>query len=307
MEKKIKIALVGCGNWGMNILRDLLSLEADVSVIDSDIKLEKKVISLGATSFFKDLSKTEQFDGIIISTPASTHRILLEKLKNCGKPIFVEKPLCTSGEDLEWIKKNCDGMQIFLMHVWRYHAGIVELGTIAKEKKLGNPVQLVTKRTNWTSPRQDVDSVWTLLPHDLTIAKEILGYIPEPRNAVCEVYNGTPRGMSGALGEVPGMIFEVSNRYFDKRREVRLHCENGVAVLKDEITDHIDIYLGGPESKMDSVKPDKIYFQNIPPLKTEIDVFLEFIKAVDKPKSDLVEGIEVVEKIIKLRELAGIK
>ena len=307
MERKIQIALVGCGNWGMNILRDLLSLDADISVIDIDDRLEKEVIRLGANSFFREVDGLEELDGIIISTPASTHRLLLEKFKDYEKPIFVEKPLCTSREDLEWIKKNCSEMQIFLMHVWRYHEGIIKLGRIAKEKTLGNPVQLVTKRTNWTSPRQDVDSVWTLLPHDLTIAKEILGYIPEPRNAVSEIYNGTARGMSGALGQFPGMIFEVSNRYYDKRREVRLHCENGVAVLKDEVADHIDIYYGGPESTIDSVKPDKVYFENRPPLKTELVIFLEFIKANEKPKSDLNEGIEVVEKILKLRELADIK
>ena len=306
MVRNINIGLIGCGIWGKNILRDLLSLGADTTVIEINKDLEQEVIRLGAKSFHLDIHQPDQYDGIVISTPASTHRLLLEKLSDYQKPIFIEKPLCASRKDLEWIKKNSSAQNIFIMHVWRYHNGIIELGKIAKDKKLGNPVQLVTKRTNWTSPRQDVDSVWTLLPHDLTIAIEVFGYIPQPVSAVSEIYSGIPRGMSGVLGQEPSMIFEVSNRYFDKRREVRLHCEDGIAVLQDENTDHIEIYYGGPDSTFDDVKTDKVYFDNTPPLKRELGIFLEYIKTGEKPKSDLNEGIYVVERILELRELANI-
>lgn len=307
MDRNINVGLIGCGIWGKKILRDLLSLGASTTVIDINSDIEADVIKLGATSFSLDIHEPDQYDGIVISTPASTHRLLLEKLSDYQKPVFIEKPLCCSLEDLDWIKQNCSARDIHLMHVWRYHNGIIELGKTAKDKKLGNPIQLVTKRTNWTSPRQDVDSVWTLLPHDLTIAKEVFGYIPQPVSAVSEIYSGIPKGMAGILGKAPSMIFEVSNRYFDKRREVRLHCEGGIAVLQDEITDHIEIYYGGPDSNFDDIETDKIYFDNTPPLKRELGIFIDYLESGEKPKSDLNEGIDVVERILELRELANLE
>ncbi len=307
MDRKLNIALIGCGIWGKNILRDLLSLGVDTTVIDVNDNLKDEITGIGAKSFYSKIPEFNQYDAVVISTPAITHRNVLEQLIEFENPVYIEKPLCTTMDDLEWIKSSYSGKNIFLMHVWRYHNGIIELGNIAKNNMLGKPVRLITKRTNWTSPRQDVDTIWTLLPHDLTIAIEVLGFIPEPVSATCEIYGNKARGMTGFMGSVPGFSFEVSNRYFDKRREVRLHCENGVAVLKDGLTDHVELYHGDDYSYPEDVKTENIFFDNTPPLKKEINVFIDYINGGKKPKSSLEEGINVVEKIIELRQLANIE
>jgi len=306
MKEKLKIGLIGCGTWGKNILADLVLLGADTTVFDINPAIKNDIISLGANSFETEILNIDRFDGLVVSTPAVTHLEILDTISEFNKPIYLEKPLCTSKVDLERVKQELCGKKIFLMHVWRYHNGIIELGRIAKNKNLGNPVQLITKRTNWTSPRQDVDSVWTLVPHDLTIVLEIFGYIPEPKSAICEFYKNKPKGMLGIMGEEPSFIFEVSNRYIDKRREVRLHCENGVAVLKDEKVNYIDIYTGDSNSVSEKIIPEKIEFQNSPPLKKELETFLEYLNGGDAPKSSLQEGILIVENILLLRKLAGL-
>ena len=304
MKEKINIGLIGCGIWGKKILRDLVELGSKTTVIDVDPAIKDDVINLGANSFETQISNLDRFDGLVISTPAITHLEILETISGFNKPVFLEKPLCTSKTDLEEIKKEFSNKNIFMMHVWRYHNGIVELGRIAKSKSLGRPIQLLTKRTNWTSPRQDVDSVWTLVPHDLTIVLEIFGYIPDPKIAVCENYHNIPRGMLGIMGENPSFIFEVSNRYTDKRREVRLHCEKGIAILGNENSEYIEIFKGDSESKIENVVEEKIYFDNDPPLKKELNIFLDYIRGGNEPKTGLLEGIQVVEKILELRNLA---
>ncbi len=303
MSKKLKIGLIGCGIWGKNILRDLISLKTEVYVYETDKKESEDVLRLGASKYFTELEELNLLDGIIISTPATTHANILSTLKDLDKPIFVEKPLCTSSNDLETIKQLSE-KDIYLMHVWRYHPGIIKLGEITKSKELGELVQLKTTRTNWTSPRFDTDSVWTLVPHDITIVLEILGYIPEPSFATCEIYNGEPKGMIGVLGASNEFIFEVSNRYFDKRREVRAHFEKGVAVLKDEKVDFIEIYNGDEKSISSDVEIEKRKFGSSLPLKKELLAFIDYVNGGASPKSNLQEGIDIIESVLKLRKLA---
>lgn len=305
MEKKLNIGLIGCGIWGKNILRDLIYLGAEVYIYEVDEKEKENASELGASGYFTKLEKLNSLDGFIISTSATTHANILKSLDDFNKPIFMEKPLCTTSHDLESIRRFED-KDIFLMHIWRYHSGIIKLREIVESKELGELIKLKTVRANWTSPRVDTDSVWTLVPHDITTALEILGYIPEPRFATCETYNGEPKGMLGVLGNSPKFIFEVSNRYFDKRREVRCHFEKGVAVLKDEKVNYIEIYRGGAESKPESVKFEKISFDNYSPLKRELLAFFDYINGGDPPKSNLSEGIDVTETVLKLRKLAGL-
>lgn len=305
MKNKLKIGLVGCGIWGKNILRDLISLNTEVYVYDIEETKKKDAFDLGASKFFTSLQELDSLDGLVISTTATTHVKILDSIKDFNRPIFVEKPLCTNSSDLETIRKFSD-KKIFLMHVWRYHTGIIKLGEIVRSKELGEVVKIKTTRTNWTSPRIDTDSVWTLVPHDITIVLEILGYIPEPRFATCEIYNGEPKGMLAVLGDSNEFIFEVSNRYFDKRREVRVHFEKGVAVLINENVDFIEIYHGDENSVLDGVKIEKRKFDPSPPLRKELSVFIDFLSGGESPKSDFKEGINVVETVLKLRNLAGL-
>jgi predicted dehydrogenase len=189
------------------------------------------------------------------------------------------------------------------MHNWRYHARIQLLTDITKSQELGELVFYKSNRCNWTSPRSDVDSVWTLIPHDITIAFHILGYFPEPIAAVVENYGGIQRGMTALLGKNPACVFEVSNRYADKRREVRLHFTKGVAVLKNEVVDYIEIYHGDDCSNPDEMRLEYRSFEPIPTIRKELEIFLGFLAGGMPPKTTLQEGIRVVEIIHQLKKL----
>jgi predicted dehydrogenase len=140
------------------------------------------------------------------------------------------------------------GPRLFVGHIWCYHPGVEALAAIARSGELGPVHGLRSTRTNWTSPRTDVDSSWNLAPHDIALAQFILGEIPPPRFALAERLDGRCVGLIGILGspdqknsDLPWAVFEVSNRHREKRREVRLHCRDGVAVLPDADTGHIEI------------------------------------------------------------------
>lgn len=295
-----KIALFGCGKWGQNILSELSGLGAATDVFEINNETESVAMKLGASNFAKICENPAAYDGIIISTPSSTHRDLVQSLSEYGIPIFLEKPLTISKTDADALKQS-DPQNIYLMHIWLYHPGIQRLAQIAKSEMLGKVLAIKSTRANWTSPRTDSDSAWNLLPHDLTITKAILGKIPEPRFAVSEYHNGVIRGMTAIMGNKPHCIFEVSNRYERKIREVRLHCKEGVAVLENEKVDYITIVRGNHAS---SLSTEREYFDSTPPLRLELKEFLRYLEGGPPPRSTFRDGLEVVNAIHQLRKMS---
>jgi predicted dehydrogenase len=151
-----------------------------------------------------------------------------------------------------------------------------------------------------------VDSVWNLAPHDLTLAIEILGAIPPPRAALAEVHDGRAVGLTAFLGDDPWLVFDVSNRYRDKRREVRVHGAHGVAVMADPDLGRIQITRGDPFSSPSDAVDEVRSFSTESALTRELTAFLTFLDGGPPPKSSAIEGVDVVRCVARLRELAGL-
>ncbi len=302
-SEAMQIGLLGCGRWGQLILTTLVKLSVPVVVCDPNPDQRRQALLLGATAATASLDAVRDTDGIIVATPASTHRTVLEQIAAFGKPIFVEKPLATSREDALAIG-DLALPPTFLMHIWRYHPGVQLLRAIHQSGELGELLLLKTTRTNWTSPRTDTDSLRTLAPHDLTIILHILGYIPVPKAALAERHTGHIRSLTAIFGETPGCLIDISTRYADKRREVRLHCTNGVVVLTDEQTNAVDIWYGTDETPVSERRHERRFFDPTPPLQLELTAFLEYLRGGPAPITPLAEGIEIMRLIDEIERLA---
>ncbi|MEM9261597.1 MAG: Gfo/Idh/MocA family oxidoreductase [Bacteroidota bacterium] len=302
--KSKNIGLIGGGIWGRKILRDLVGLGAKVAVYEPDIEAHSSLKTLGASAVRRGYPSTDAgHEGLIVASPSTTHRAVLEAVLPLRLPTFVEKPLTTTYADAQALATIAHN-QVFLMHIWLYHAGIRALAEIAQSAELGAVLGVRTSRANWTSPRRDTDSLWNLAPHDLTIARAILGYLPTPRAAVVESHAGVARGMVAILGEDPYVVFEVSNRYERKLREVRLHCTEGVAVLRDEKVDYISIYRGDADSPAASLQEERRPFSGPSPLQAELQEFLAYLDGGPPPISDFAEGLAVVRTLHELQAIA---
>jgi predicted dehydrogenase len=311
----ITIGLIGCGLWGRAILRELLTLGVAVKVVDSQItnyelritnyelRINQPPTTDYHSSFVPHLNELSDVDGLIVATPSSTHRAVLEQVLPWQLPTFVEKPLTVSLEDALHLRALAPA-HLYMMHIWRYHSGIQLLGQLARSGDLGQITALRSTRSNWTSPRTDTDSIRNLAPHDLTIAIEILGYLPLPKAAVIEWHQGVARGMTALLGDSPFLQIEISNRSPDKRREVRLFGTEGVAILKDEKVDYLEVYYGNDLSYPDPVRSEKIHFDSTPPLRKELAAFIAFLQGGPPPVSDFQEGLLTVQVLAQLEELA---
>ncbi|WCO68668.1 Gfo/Idh/MocA family oxidoreductase [Iamia majanohamensis] len=298
------VALVGCGLWGSNVLRDLVDLGAEVVVVDPDLAVRRRAEVAGAVATCADLDDLGPVAGAVVATPASRHVEDVLALVQRAVPTFCEKPLATSRRDAHRIRDAGVGT-VQVMHVWRHHPAIELMGHLAGEGVVGEVTGLRTTRAGWTSPRVDVDAVWTMLPHDLSLGLELLGRVPEPRGAVADVVGGRAAGLWGMCRDDGAggswLVADTSTRVGERRREVRLHGSDGVVVFDDREA-VVRVERGrGRRPEVEEWTPDPE-----PALRRELRRWLAHLDGAAPPKSSVDEAVLVVEGVLALRELAGL-
>lgn len=303
----VRIGLIGCGRWGSNILRDLKTLNCEITVVVHSDRSAAAARSGGAHAIVNRLEHMPAVDGIVVAAPTVLHgSIVLEVLESRSCPVFCEKPLTNSVLEARAIVEK-GRHRVFVMDKWRYHPGIEALRNIGRSGELGPVLGLKTVRLGWGNPHRDVDSAWNLLPHDLSIAMEILGHIPKPVHSIAECDASGLMNLSVCLENPLWMMCEVSTRYPGHRRSVELRCRLGVAVLEDSYDAHI--HISRSLSWAEGGKPEALEKRPIAlnmPLLAELSSFVDHLGGGPPPRSTAVEGLRVVETIAKLRTMAGL-
>ena len=296
MSGSARVGLAGCGSWGRYILRDLLSLGCSVSVVARSP--ESMARAEGADTIAGSVRELPEVDGIVIATPTTTHATVIEHALERGVPVFVEKPLTNDPAAADRLTAAA-GERLFVMDKWRYHPGVELLRDLARDGSLGAVRGLFTTRIGWGNPHDDVDAAWVLAPHDLSIALEILGELPGARAAVADLSGDDVQGLVGLLGERPWHRLEISVRSPERRREVQLVCEQGVALLADGYSEHVLVHRDGAD------EPERREIAAELPLLRELRAFVEHLQGGPPPRSSAAEGALVVQRIAELRGLAG--
>jgi predicted dehydrogenase len=299
-----QIGLVGCGAWGKYILRDLVALGCDVAVVARSERTSATAREGGAGSVVRSIDELPDVEGIVVATPTGTHAAVVSEALERGVPIFVEKPLTDDPEAADRLAAAAPD-RLFVMDKWRYHPGIELLGTVAREGELGRVIGLRTTRNGWGNPH-DVDAIWVLAPHDLSIALEILGTLPKPRTAVADAADGTATGLVGVLGDEPWHAVEVSSRAIVRRREITLVCEEGVAALPDAYEDRVQIARATDPHDSTAPEPKARPISTEFPLLRELRAFVEHLDGGPPPRSSAAEGAAIVGVVSELRRLAGL-
>lgn len=292
-----RVALVGCGRWGRNILRDLRELGAAVTVVDPDPAARAAAVAAGASAALADLDALGAVDGAVVATPTAAHAMACAALLPRGVPVFCEKPLTADPASAARLAALGAG-RLFVMDKWRYHPGVEALATLARSGALGPIAGLRTTRLGGRA-HADVDAVWILAPHELSIALEVLGALPPPRAAVAELRGATPVALLGVLGERPWHVFEVSADAAEWQREIRLHGRDGVAVLADPESPHLTIRRADGSVETQALEREW-------PLRRELRAFLAHLAGGPPPRSSAAEGAAVVAALAALRRMAGL-
>ena len=290
------IGLVGCGNWGRHILRDLLSLGAAVHVADTHPDARNQALLGGASTTTDDLGRLPACDGYVVAVPIPDLAPVCEALLPRGKPVFAEKTLATSLQALRRLEDLGGQGLLFAMHKWRYHPGIRALRNLLDRGVLGEIQELHTLRQGWTPDFHGGDAFWTLAIHDLTIVEHLLDEVPQKIRSIHSVRDasGLAVGFTAVLGGSPSVVLSVHGRHWNKASSVSLHGTQGSAGLKDAYADHILWRDGTGEHR----EPIDTTF----PLLLELREFVGHLAGGAPPRCTLAEAGRMTRRLLALRE-----
>jgi predicted dehydrogenase len=294
----VRVGLVGCGRWGGNVLRDLVALGADVSVAEPDADRRARALATGAARGVASAAELPPCDGYVVVTPASTHSDVCEYLLSRNVPVFVEKPPCTDVADVEELAR-IGRDRLFVMHKWRYHPGIRVLAELARSGKLGTPEQLETIRTGPEVLPPDVDVLWHLGTHDLSIAVEILG-------AVAPVWAAdSTRDAAGRITQCRATMGSVAGP------EHRLTVAAGVPERVRRVVvsgTEASAVLDHPGATTVSVRThertEQVPVAQTMPLAEELRVFLAYLAGGPPPVSDVATALVIAQRLSELQQAA---
>ena len=182
----IRTGLIGCGYWGSNLLRNLFNNRAFEVVAVADASEARRTAVCQRHGSVRPLETAEavmalpEIDAIVIATPVATHyeiaRLGLEK----GKHVLVEKPMCASSDQAHHLVQLAKAAKRVLMvdHTFLFTDAVQHVQRIVHRGDLGRIAYVDAMRVNLGPFQRDVNVLWDLGPHDLSIVDHILGEEP---------------------------------------------------------------------------------------------------------------------------------
>ncbi|MBQ8847646.1 MAG: Gfo/Idh/MocA family oxidoreductase [Candidatus Gastranaerophilales bacterium] len=304
------VAVVGCGLWGRNIVRNFYNLNALHSVCDLDNENLKMINELypdvNITKNFDELLSNPEITAMCIVTPSHTHFKIVKKALLAGKNVYVEKPISTSSEEAKELKELADKMDVKLLvgHLLLYHPAVNRLKMLIAEGVLGEIKYVQSDRLNINYFKNDRSVMWDLAPHDVSMIAHVTGKAPlKVLNAVgvasefeniCDITHLTIEFEDGVIGQ-------VSDSWIHPQKRVTLLVRGtkATAILDDTLTEgKLKVY----DNQKNSQKDIEIFdYLEIEPLKLECQHFLNCIENNKTPRSDGENGYMIV-KILESAE-----
>jgi predicted dehydrogenase len=180
----MRVGVVGCGYWGSKHVRVLEGLDevSQTVVIDPrDYIRDTLQRSFSNVATFATLeAAVDQVDAVVIATPPSSHRELGLQALDAGLHVLIEKPLATSTADATALVERAEdvGRTLMVGHTFEHNAAVWKLRDIVRSGQLGDIYYIDTARLNLGLYQKDINVLWDLAPHDISIVNHLLGAEP---------------------------------------------------------------------------------------------------------------------------------
>ena len=308
-KNMINIAQIGVGYWGPNLLRNLIGTPQCTVKTVVDLSEERRNFvrnlypSVQVTADIDAVLSDSEIQAVVIATPVATHFDLACRALKSGKHVLVEKPMASSVEEIDAIDRLSQELGLVAMvgHTFLFNSAVRYLRELVASGQLGVIRYIYSQRLNLGRIRSDVDALWNLAPHDVSIIQYLLGD-PEPVSIRRTGMDFIQRGIDDVVFlniEYPGKILaHVHVSWLDphKVRSLTVVGSKKMVVYDDVAENKIAIYDKGIDPKAvlgermdyDAGMPPAFVHRsgdvNLPsipwrePLKTEIEHFLDCIK-----------------------------
>jgi predicted dehydrogenase len=324
-SKPLQFGVIGYGYWGPQLVRNLSALSGSAVkwIADLDeVQLARAHALYRRTRLTRnagDLFESE-IDAVVISTPVQTHYALARAALLAGKHVFVEKPLAVQVSEVEELIQLAQERNRVLMvgYTFLYHKAVQELRRLIREGQLGQLYYLDTQRLNLGLFHPDVNVVWDLAPHDLSILRYLLDADPISVRATGAAYiqPGIHDVVYVYLRYRDGMIAHIHLSWLHpcKVRRLTVVGDQRMAVYDDvEPADKIRLYNRGVERPAHSTTFEEFHLSYrtgeilIPaigwaePLQVACEHFAECIRTGRHPLSDGVWSLPITRTLAAIQ------
>jgi predicted dehydrogenase len=316
----VGIGVIGYGYWGPNLVRNFSNSESTRVYGVSDLDPAKLAAGkrlhpeITTTSDFRDLLQNPKIDAVAIATPVHTHyNLALEALK-AGKHVFVEKPLAPTADQVRRLIDEADKRNLTLMvdHTFLYTPAVQKIRELLKEGSLGEIYYYDSIRSSLGLFQSDVNVIWDLAVHDISIIQHILDEEPIAVSATGSSHvAGSPENMAHiTLFFSSSCVAHVSVNWLSpiKVRQTFIGGSRKMIVYDDvEPTEKIKVYdkgitLNGSAEKAHQLRigyrAGDMWAPHISAkeaLQTEVEHFVDCLRNAKTPISSGASGLRVVE------------
>ena len=303
-----KVAVVGCGSWGKNLVRNFYNLGALAMVCDMtqggrstarELAPQAEVVSSLAAALHAPVA------GLVIATPAETHYGLVKQALEAGKDVFVEKPLALTYEQGARLIHLAETYERILMvgHVLEYHPAVLRLYTLVQQGVLGKVHYIYSNRVSLGKVRQEENILWSFAPHDVAVILRLMGSLPFQVAA----YGGSYVQPNIADVTVTHLLFDNGVRahihvsWLHPFKEQRLVVVGSQQMASfDDVAKRLVLYDQRVELNAGEPVPiqgpgEEVCFASDEPLRLECQAFLEALYTRCPPVTDGLSGLRVLK------------
>jgi len=178
--------VIGCGYWGPNLIRNFTHLQESEVIVCADLEAKRLehmhnlYPHIETTRDYRAMLGRDDIDAVVIATPPSTHHAIGMEALQAGKHLFVEKPLAVSTAECAALVSTAHkaGLTLMAGHTFVYTAAVNKIKEVIDSGELGDIYYVSTTRVNLGIFQENINVVWDLAPHDVSILNYVLGSMP---------------------------------------------------------------------------------------------------------------------------------
>ena len=309
----IKIAQIGCGYWGPNLLRNFKqNSDCDVvAVADPSLSSRDKI-----QSHYPDIELLETPDtlftdpsiqGLVIAAPAVFHFDLTKKALESGKDVLVEKPLAlTHAEGSKLVALAAEKQRMLMVgHILEYHPAILKIRELLEDGHLGKLKNIRSTRLNLGKIRHEENVLWSFAPHDIAIIQRLTGCQPTDIQVTTQTHlqEGIADTVHADLKFTDNVHAHLHVSWFEPVKEQKLTVvgDKGMCTY-DDVTKQLLFYQHVVDKSTVPPTPtkadaQKISFEALEPLTQECQAFINAINTRKLPLTDGQSALEVLHTL----------
>lgn len=304
------VAVIGCGYWGKNLVRNFAQLGVLKTVCDANEASLKNQAQLHPqiqmTTRYEDVLADDTIQAVVLATPAALHYSQAKAALMQGKDVFVEKPLALHAYEGQELVELAEARGAILMvgHILEYHPAIELLKDVVQRGELGRVWYIYSNRLNLGKVRQEENILWSFAPHDISVITSLVDAEPIAINAT-----GANYLQSGIVDvTITNLLFDnglrahifVSWLHPYKEQKLVVIGDRKMAIFNDTVADgKLKIYDKGIEWRAGLPVPRQtaettLFFEETEPLRVECLHFLNCIRERTQPRTDGEQGLKVL-------------